>query len=173
MIPSMWRVELFHPLTVHLPIGVLLAATGLRLLALVLAKWRPEWSRQLEISGRTFTVVGAAVGWAAYVTGNLAEEEVNGLLCDPTATHRHGDLALYVTVFFSVVAGFDLAAWLVKSEGRARSVLRSSRFAALLALASVLGAIGLGYVGHMGASLVYQQGAAVYKPSEECTEFSE
>ncbi|AGA80644.1 hypothetical protein Echvi_4464 [Echinicola vietnamensis DSM 17526] len=37
----------------------------------------------------------------------------------------------------------------------------------------IIGAFGLGYAGHLGASVVYQQGAGVYQPTEDCVEFNE
>lgn len=33
------------------------------------------------------------------------------------------------------------------------------------------GLFGLCYTGHLGASLVYQQGAGTYQPSPDCSEF--
>lgn len=177
MIPSMWRVELLHPLFVHLPLGVLLTATFFRLIGILFLRAGNEkaWPGFTHASSQLFTIVGTLGAWAAYVTGNFAEEEVNSALCDPTLTHQHGDLAFYVTLLFSAVALVDLFSYLTYrskfSVDGIASILRSRWTRVAVCLVALVGAGLLAWVGHMGASLTYQQGAAVYKPTPECTEF--
>lgn len=156
----MWRVELLHPLFVHFPIALLVIGSLLRLPGI--------WFPQVLFASRLMVVLGSAFAWAAYFTGNMAEEEVNSTMCDPGATHWHGDLAFYVTLLFTAVALIDLlSVWLA----RKRPWLASMRLQMALLVPLLAGAGLMAYVGHLGASLVYQQGAAVYKPSPECKEF--
>ena len=68
---------------------------------------------------------------------------------------------------FTVVVALDYGSMLLKNE----RLLLSLRIAFLLAFASGAGLTG--YIGHLGAKLVYQQGAALYQPSEDCSEFAD
>ena len=158
----MWRVELLHPLFVHFPIALLVIGSLLRLPGL--------WFPQVLFTSRLMIVLGSAFAWGAYVTGNLAEDEVNSTMCDPGATHWHGDMAFYVTLLFTAVALIDiLSVWLGRKPKTAW--FASTRVQMALLVPLLAGAGLMAYVGHLGASLVYQQGAAVYKPSPECKEF--
>lgn len=177
MLPSMWRVELLHPLFIHLPIGVLTTAVLLRVIGFVFASGRKPraWANFSFATGQLLTVIGALGAWPAYVTGNWAEEEVNSVLCDPTITHLHGDWALYVTLLFSFIAFIDLVGFWTRRSSKtmnsAGAVLQTKGVKAIVCLIALLGLGMLGYVGHLGASLVYQQGAGVHHPSPQCTEF--
>lgn len=171
MIPSMLRVELLHPLFVHFPIALLIVGTAFRVFGFSFGLARPRGSF-LHACARLMTVTGTIAAWAAYVTGNLAEEVVNGELCDPTLTHLHGDYALYVSILFSVVAVGDLLPNLLsKLKPQWNPIFDSRGLRTTMAFVSLIGVGLLGYVGHLGAGLVYQQGAGVYKPSAECKEF--
>jgi len=41
----------------------------------------------------------------------------------------------------------------------------------VLTLGLIICCVGVSYVGHLGAELVYQQAAGVYTPDENCAEF--
>lgn len=161
MPPSMWRVELLHPLVVHFAVALLVVAAVLRL-----CLWQPF----LLACSRLLTAVGVVFAWASYLTGTWAEEEVNSVLCDPTMTHLHGDYALYTSWIFSVVALFDLLFFL-KARFPSLGWSAAPWLRHLLLAASSCGALLMGYVGHLGATLTYQQGAGVYHPTPECKEF--
>jgi hypothetical protein len=66
---------------------------------------------------------------------------------------------------FTVIVVLDYGSILLKN-GRFLFLLRIA-----FTLAFVIGAMLTGYIGHLGAKLVYQQSAAVYQPSEDCSEF--
>ena len=157
----MLREELLHPLLVHFPVALILVAVAVLLVASV---WRaPQTKARLFFCWRLLLAIGAITAWAAVFTGDMAEEVVNQTLCDPTATHTHGDLATYVAWIFSGVALLEIVA----------HYYRSRLIAPLIILLAIIGVGLLVYTAHLGALLVYQQGAAVYRPSAECTEFSD
>jgi uncharacterized membrane protein len=163
-IPSIWRVELIHPLVVHFPVVLLLCGT----LAWLAGQWVAENGRWafLRPAGRLMLGVGAASAWAAVYTGHLADAEVVRTLCDPTVVEAHEEYATLAAAIFTGAVVVDFASLLIDALKRWRTPI-----AVVVALALIAGATLLGYVGHLGSTLVYQQGAAVYHPTEMCTEF--
>jgi uncharacterized membrane protein len=167
VIPPLWREQTYHPLLVHFPIGVLFAATLLYAVAALAA--RRERAPGLRAAGRVLLTVGVAFAWAAIYTGNLAEDVVNRVICDPTVTHQHEELAEYAAIAASLILAADLVAW----RGELKTpAARWLKFWPPIASLLLLGAYGvLLRTAHLGASLVFQQSAGVYRPSESCKEF--
>lgn len=162
-LPSMLRDELLHVAVVHFPIAFLALAGFCALVFLV--------------SGRGFQTLlvaltlGVAIGWIAILTGGWAEDVVNRVICDPTVTHRHEDWADYT--MWSATSAWLLAVGIaikrLFGKARAPGFLPRAALAAML----VFSAGAVLWTGHLGASLVYQQGAAVYQPLPQCPEFSD
>lgn len=152
-------------MVVHAPLALLLVGTGMRLLGLL----RTRFSRLgvLVPSGRLVLVLGTAGAWAAVYTGTLADAEVARTLCDPTVAEQHEQWAYRVAWLFSAGLLVDGVLWTEWLRNRIPSFV----LPLLLAGCLVGGSIGLGYVGHLGATLVYQQGAAVYHPAPNCAAF--
>lgn len=161
----MWRVELLHPMLVHLPL-VLLPLAALFRLAGHLLRGRPGSSFLLP-SSRLLLGLGVIFAWVGIYTGGLADGAVARSLCDPTVLKEHENLSYTSAYIFTAAGLVDLAlAWKNWTAG-----LRS-RLVHWVVILSLLGGSGvLVYVGHLGASLVYQQAAGVYQPTEGCTEF--
>ncbi|MCX2575397.1 DUF2231 domain-containing protein [Pedobacter sandarakinus] len=160
-IPSMWRTELWHPMLVHLPIATLLLATVAGLIAAFLKKGRVK----LALADFTFILltIGVITIWMGIYTGLLAYKIEVRTLCDPQVlkTHQYwAYIAAYIYTFALVVQliSFRFSRWKIWFR-----IVRN-----LLLLA---GCLALGYCGHLGASVVYQQGGGVYKPSVGCKEF--
>lgn len=168
-IPSLWRIELLHPLLVHLPIGLLLFGSVCGLLSEV-RRFKSRTNPDDSLL-RLLLVPGAAFAWGAVYTGSMAEDVVNRKICDPTVTARHEDLALIAVYIFTAAAVLVLV--------RAPLLRRCCRAAGHAAMALSLGLILLLCTGsyylinaaHLGASLVYLQAAGVYQPSQSCNEF--
>lgn len=163
-VPNIWRVELLHPLVVHFPIALLWFGT-LAWLAGHFPGDDSRWSFLLP-AGRLAIALGTAGAWIAVYTGSLADAAVVRSLCDPTVVESHEQLAYLVAYLFSGALFLDLATSLVDTLRRWRRPI-----SALIALTLLAGSITLAYVGHLGATLVYQQAAGVYHPSPQCTEF--
>ncbi len=110
--------------------------------------------------------IGVAAAWLSIYTGSKAEGVVSRTICDPVVLKDHETGAYTSTIIFSVVALL-----LVLKElpllAKAAKIFRFLIVAGLFA-----GSGYLMYAGHLGATVVYQQGAGVFHPSEDCREFN-
>ena len=95
-LPSIWRVELFHPLVVHFPIALLLSGTIAWLAGQVVDE-AGTWGF-LEPAGRLMLGAGVITAWIAVYTGDLANTEVARRLCDPTVVETHEDYAFLAEI---------------------------------------------------------------------------
>ena len=160
-IPEFWRAEVWHPLSVHFPVALLLLSLVFKIVAL---KNKKEVWHQ---GGSILLFVGTVGAWISIYTGNLADGAVSRTICDPTILKDHENGAYVMAWLFSVAAVLDIIYW--------TGILPLKKIWIKIAVLILL-FIGSGFlvqVGHLGASLVYQQGAGVYKPSPDCIEFIE
>lgn len=158
-IPEFWRTEVFHPLSVHFPIVLLLLATLFKLTGL--------WSSKVtwDHGGRFLLVLGVIGVWISIYTGNLADGIVSRQLCDPTVLKEHENFAQATAWIFT-------AALIIELLMRYLDLLKTRLFSIILVILMLVGSGTLTYVGHLGAELVYQQAAGVNIPSEDCSEFN-
>lgn len=164
-LPSIWRTELWHPMMVHFPIVLLLGAALLRILHYFLSSKNARFTKKMS---RVLLYVGAISVWVTIYTGTLADSIVTRTLCDPTVLETHENAAYTVGYIFSVAALLDVIdfiswKWLITIKHQLKEWL--------VVLLLIVGSFYLGYTAHLGASLVYQQSAAVYQPTEGCSEF--
>ncbi|MCY2688687.1 DUF2231 domain-containing protein [Salinimicrobium sp. TH3] len=158
-IPDFWRTEVFHPLSVHFPIALLVVAFLFKVVAL-------KYSREVwERGGTVLLIAGVVTVWIAIFTGNLADGVVSRKICDPTVLKDHENLAWTTAWLFSAGLGVDLLRQLKYP------IFRNLLFRLLMILLLAIGTGTLAYTGHLGATLVYQQAAGVYTPSGNCAEF--
>jgi len=160
-LPEFWRTEVWHPLSVHYPIALLLAALLFKVLALAIKDH--TWSK----AGSLLLVLGTVGAWMAVYTGSMADGIVSRKICDPTVLKDHENAAYTLAWLFSAASLIDLATF-VSLLKKYTTVLKYA-----VVILMFIGSGFLAYAGHLGATLVYQQGAGVYKPSEDCLEFSE
>lgn len=162
-LPSMWRDELLHPKVVHFPIALLIFGTLLFITALIFSK--NEKLSFLMPAARLAIFFGALGAWAAILSGNIADSLVARELCDPIVAKDHERFAYLVAYLFSGGILLDFFSKFFK-------LTSIKKFVPVIILLIYLGGTGLLlYVGHLGGKLVFQQGAAVYQPSEDCSEF--
>ncbi len=97
-------------------------------------------------------------------TGNIEDGKVSRSLCDPTVLKEHENYAYYLLYIFLA----NLVFWIFKL-----SILKTPKIivSVLIALSGLAGVACLVYVGHLGASLVYEQAAGVDVPSDDCVGF--
>lgn len=158
-VPDFWRAEVFHPLSVHFPIALLIIASLFKILAL----WykREVW----EMGGTVLLGLGVVGLWVAIYTGNLADGVVSRKLCDPTILKEHENMAWLTAWLFTAAAAVDLLRYI-------KFPLFRNKLFLIIVVLILIGSSGLlSYVGHLGATLVYQQAAGVYVPSGDCAEF--
>lgn len=163
-LPSLWRTELWHPMVVHFPIVLLIGAAFLRSFSKF---FKSENEAFLIKTSRLSLFVGIITVWIAVYTGTLADAIVVRELCDPTVLEDHENAGYTIGILFTIVALFDLGAIKFLRE---REFLNSLSEWVIIATL-LIGAAYVGYSAHLGASLVYQQGAAVYEPTVGCSEF--
>lgn len=156
-LPPMLRDELFHPAIVHFPIAFLSLTGALGLFWLT--------TRRGGATLLFILTLGVLGGWIAILTGGWAEDVVNRVICDPTVTHEHEKWAEWAVWGASLAWPFLVFARLRRKKGV--PLVYRGIVAAILIF--VTGAVL--YAGHLGATLVYQQGAAVFKPAPQCAEF--
>lgn len=164
-LPSMWRTELWHPMIVHFPIVLLLGAALLRIIKPVFSSGQARFIINMS---RVFLYSGALSVWVTIYTGTLADSIVTRTLCDPTVLETHENAAFTVGYLFSAAAFLDVLDFISWEK---LEVVKHKFKGWLITGLLVAGSLYLGYTAHLGASLVYQQGAAVYQPSEGCVEF--
>lgn len=118
--------------------------------------------------GSTVLLVFGVLGiWIAVYTGNLADGIVSRQICDPTVLKDHQNMAYVTSWIFTVTLAADLLKFL-----KSNFLSGKKRILNLLVVLLMLTGSGfLIYVGHLGASVVYQQGGGVYMPAEDCNEF--
>ncbi|MEX2492053.1 MAG: DUF2231 domain-containing protein [Nitrospirales bacterium] len=163
-VPGMLREELWHPMVVHFPIALLLFGVLLYTVGFAVPN---SWKSHTIFSARVLLTAGILGAWLAIWTGGRADRVVGRTLCDPLVLEAHENYAYWMAWLFTVAVVLDYGSIFLK-KARMVSFLRIA-----CALAFAVGAVLTGTIGHLGAKLVYQQGAAVYQPSGDCSEFVE
>ena len=158
--PEFLRTEVWHPLTVHFPIALLLVATLFKFLTLF------SKSKTWENAGSLLLYIGTIGAWLAIFTGVLADGIVARELCDPTVLKAHENFAWILAWLFSLSTLIDIGR-ILKLIPLKTKIINILTFSIM-----VIGSGYLMYAGHLGAKLVYQQGAGVYHPTENCDEFN-
>lgn len=158
-IPDFWRTEVLHPLFVHFPIALLIMATAFKIAAL----W--DKSKFLDLPGSILLVIGTIGGWLAIYTGDLADGIVSRNICDPTVLKAHENNGYTMIWLFTAALLIDLLYYFNISK------FKICWTKGVIILLMLTGSGFLGYVGHLGAQLVYQQAAGVYIPTKNCSEF--
>src|SRR6056297_682061 len=105
-IPEFWRTKVWHPLSVHLPIGILLAAVLFKFMQRIQPK--SMWN----LGGSILLYLGTTAAWISIYTGNLADGIVSRHLCDPTILKDHENMAYLTAWLFTAAAALDLLQFL-------------------------------------------------------------
>ncbi len=157
--PEFWRTEIWHPLSVHFPIVLVLVALVFK--GLGIRNSNNSWNT----AGSLLLYLATVSAWIAIYTGDLADGIVSRKICDPTVLKDHENAAYILGWLVLSASIIDVLLLTVLLRVR-QFVFKSIVFLLLL--------VGSGYViytGHSGASLVYQQGAGVYHPTDDCDGF--
>ena len=161
--PSIWRDEIWHPLSVHFPIALLLFATIISAVSLFLKK---ETRNTWQFAGSLLLFTGSLAAWLAIYTGGIADGAVARTICDPTILKDHENASYTVAYLFSAAALTNLTLIFLTVPEKLAGFMKYG-----MVLIMLTGSGYLVYTAHIGATLVYQQGAGVYKPSADCKDF--
>lgn len=159
-LPSIWRTEVLHALSVHLPLTSLILATLFFLTTLVIKK---SW---ISKASGALLIIGTIGAWISMLTGDAADGIVSRSLCDPTILKAHENFATITTILFTVASVVYILSSFIDWGIRLKKL-----FKVIIGLLLIAGTAFLMYVGHLGASLVYQQGAGTHQPGEDCSAF--
>lgn len=160
--PTFWRTEVWHPLTLHFPITLLLLATMVKLTAAFL---RPDAAIFWHRAGAYLLYGGCLTAWVSIYTGNMADGIVARKICDPTVLKDHQIAAYNLAYLFSAATALELGLRLNLIKVKIK-VLRI-----VVVLLMGAGAVFLIYAGHLGARVVYQQAGGVNVPASDCAGF--
>jgi len=163
-LPSLWRTELWHPMVVHFPIVLLLVAMVMRSAMYFSGSERSQLFKQMS----QWSLYGGTIAlWVAIYTGIQAGRIVSSKLCDPSVLHDHRYAAYVLGYLFSFTSVVDAISFKAFDVSENVKKYKGWLVTALL----IAGSFYMVYTAHLGASLVYQQSAGVYHPTEQCREF--
>lgn len=161
-IPVFWRTEVWHALSIHLPIVLLVLASVAYPIHFFIKN--SSWSQFISRFVFLALILGVAGAWTSIYLGELAYNVVVRTLCDPNILQDHQFWAYFATIFYSV-------ALFIFGLFQFNAITKNMFLRVLLCIVLFVGCGGLVYSGHLGASVVYQQSGGTYVPSENCTEF--
>lgn len=162
-IPSVWRTETLHALSVHFPVALLTMAAVTGFFYFVFIK--KKFAHNLRFTTSFLLWIGTLAFWISFYTGREAYSVVVRTICDPFILKDHLYWSYVAGYFFSAGVVFDILFHLIKHKSR-----KIFDFVTICLL--IGGAVVLSYVGHLGASVVYQQAGGVYVPTEDCSEYN-
>ncbi len=146
-----------HPIFVHFPIALLMVYSVLEIIRF---KWLQKFisPEAWFYVKATFVIIGAAMSYLTWLTGELAEDIVG----HSSLIETHSNFAIATILIFSILAVAYKVAWLRKMNFqvwswvvRIQTFLIETPFIFLLILA---GAACLLITGVLGGSIVYGQG---------------
>lgn len=161
-IPSIWREEVWHPLSIHVPIATLLLSSVAAMVAMAVKN--KAYQLFVTQTAVLMLAIGVLSGWVAIYTGELAYTIEVRKICDPKVLQEHQWWGYATLIVYSVALGLKIVTKFIATK---RSNITHPLFLFLV----ITALFGLFYTGHLGASLVYQQGAGTYNPSPNCAEF--
>ncbi len=161
-IPSFWRTEVWHALSIHFPIVLLSLASVAYPVQFFLKD--SSWTQFISKFVFLTLILGVAGAWISVLLGDRAYNVVVRTLCDPEVLQDHQWWAYFATITYSV-------ALLLFGFLQFKHLTKDKLWMFSLCFILLVGVGGLGYSGHLGASVVYQQSGGTYVPSENCVEF--
>src|SRR3990170_6525572 len=99
------RAEVWHALSVHFPIALLIFGTLTRFISLII---KSDKRRYWQYAGSGLLYVGCLTAWISVYTGNLADGIVSRKICDPTILKDHEIAAQTMTYLFTAASILNL-----------------------------------------------------------------
>lgn len=139
-----------HPMLVHLPIGLLIAAIVFELICLV------RKNPQFRFASRSAFILGSMCAVLALGSGFLADNELGHGYAGHDLAHTHRNIMIIATSIWLVAA---LGLWKFQALFEKSQVIHAAIYA-LIAAIFFFGA-------HIGGELVYEHGVGVKVMSEK------
>lgn len=158
-ITAIWRTELWHPMSVHYPIAFLILSTIIGISCLFVKKY--SFAVHLKFMMSFLLWSGTILLWLAFYTGKLAYSIEVRRICDPFELKSHLYWANVTSFVFSLAVIVDFLQKIVLQKIK-------KWLMPITIILMIAGSAFLAYTGHLGASLVYEQGAGVHKPASDC-----
>lgn len=144
-LPDLSWLPNIHPLLVHLPIGIIILATGSMILMLVLKQER-LFRNSLQV-----LLVGTATLVVTYISGRYAVNTVMVPADANSILSNHSDFAFRLLIFYLILSSLIVLFIRKKTETKLVPALT-------VCFLSVIGMAGLGLTADYGGRLVYQFG---------------
>lgn len=158
-----YRTELYHAISVHFPIALLIISNFLTLISVLLPK--KTISEKIRFSASLTLWIGLISFCISYYTGRKSYPIVVRNICDPTVLKNHLYWVYVSACTFFIALLFDVTYNIIKFH-KYKSIIN------LICLCTlILGTIILTYTSHLGASVVYEQAGGVNVPSKDCENF--
>ena len=158
------RLELIHPMLVHFPIALLSTGVILRFIAIWTAK-REKFSFILPASWLILTL-GVIAAWLTVLAGGIAADIVAPSLENTDLLNHHATLAYRTAIGFTIGLFVDLFRAFLWSYWQKKNWFVRKGLAIVFSLLYLFSLTNLIITGDYGATLVYEEGAAIEKKTE-------
>lgn len=157
---TMWRIELLHPAVVHFSVALTIVGSLFWLIGLFGAGYAS--CKPFSLPAWCLLFLACLGTWASVQTGFWADHAVGRELYDPRPLKEH---ERYGLAFSWVLTGAVLVEALRLFVPKFR---RYRKWFTLLVAVGLIASCGLvAWTSHLGAGLVYQQGAGVQLPGAD------
>lgn len=157
---SMWRIELLHPAVVHF--SVALSFVGALFWLVGLGGVRYPACKSFVPTAWWLLLLACLGTWASVQTGFWADHAVGRELYDPRPLKDHERFGLALAWVLTATVLLEALRLFVPKLRAFRKYL-----AVLVAVGLLLSCGLVAWVSHLGAGLVYQQGAGVQMPQDQ------
>jgi uncharacterized membrane protein len=153
----MWRIELLHPAVVHFSVALTIVGSLFFFVGLLGARY-PS-CKPFGLTACYLLLLACLGTWASVQTGFWADHVVGRDLYDPRPLKDHERFGLAFSWVLTATVLIEVLRLFVPQ------VRAFKRYLAVLVMAGLIASCGLvAWTSHLGAGLVYQQGAGVQMP---------
>lgn len=154
---TMWRIELLHPAVVHFSVALTIIGSLFWLVGLLGGKY-PS-CKSFGLTGWWLLLLACLGTWASIQTGFWADHVVGRELYDPRPLKDHERYGLALAWVLTATVLLEALRLFASKFQRFQKV-----FAMMVAMGLIASCGLVAWTAHLGAGLVYQQGAGVQRP---------
>lgn len=158
------RSELFHPLSVHFPIALVVLFFGLKIFGYFVRK--EEQKNDLKKFNFVVLTLSLVSVFISIYLGDMAFEVVRSNLCQIGKVDQHEELSKLLALTLFVTLTIETLVLVFESKIKDRNIYKLKEIFTLLL--SIVALAFLFQTSHSGAMLVYEQGAGVLNHTKSC-----